>query len=346
MLYFYKESEDATLKLYRVYGEYSEVTLPERIRGKEISEIAAYCFSDRERDVEEGVWLYDDAEGKKPVFVGSTKVQIPDRYHVLAGRYLEKVTLPATVRKIGDFCFYNCTKLYELSFHKNLENVGSDVFMNCMNLHRVCIYANEREKTVLRRVLSQIKWDVEVRFETEGKVTAALLYPEYVEGYNEIGPAHIFGLNITGEGVRARQCFADERVAFAEYDRIFEKACAEESNSVLWHMAFLRLYFPIELNEADAKAYADFLLKNESTGLSLLWKKRKHYLYRLPLHKKLAITKWMIREGYFTRETLEELIRYAGEKQWAEVAARCIEWRQTYLEDKDVKAGRYDFEEF
>ena len=84
---------------------------------------------------------------------------------------------------------------------------------------------------------------MEVSFEQEdGEREAVLLYPEYYESYDEIGPAHIFELNLTGEGFRARQCFKDGVILLNAYDEIFPQACVEESAEVLIPMAWNRLY--------------------------------------------------------------------------------------------------------
>ena len=68
------------------------------------------------------------------------------------------------------------------------------------------------------------------------------MYPEYYESYDEIGPAHIFELNLTGEGFRARQCFKEGVILLNAYDEIFPQACVEESAEVLIPMAWNRLY--------------------------------------------------------------------------------------------------------
>ncbi len=47
------------------------------------------------------------------------------------------------------------------------------------------------------------------------------MYPEYYESYDELGPAHIFELNLTGEGFRARQCFKEGVILLNAYDEIF-----------------------------------------------------------------------------------------------------------------------------
>ena len=55
----------------------------------------------------------------------------------------------------------------------------------------------------------------------DGKRKVRLLYPEYSESYEEIGPAHIFSLHVEGEGYRARKQFVNGRLDFGGYHRAF-----------------------------------------------------------------------------------------------------------------------------
>lgn len=79
-----------------------------------------------------------------------------------------------------------------ISVYPKLVEVGSDAFMNCLNLRSLRMCAGVEEPTGLKQLLAQIKWQVEVSFEQEdGEREAVLMYPEYYESYDEIGPAHI-----------------------------------------------------------------------------------------------------------------------------------------------------------
>ena len=44
---------------------------------------------------------------------------------------LERVTLPNTLREIGDFCFAECSKLRSMNCPKGLESVGFEAFRGC-----------------------------------------------------------------------------------------------------------------------------------------------------------------------------------------------------------------------
>ena len=78
-------------------------------------------------------------------------------------------------------------------------------------------------------------------------------------GYDEVGPAHIFALNIEGEGFRMRQCFKDGRIDFDGYDACFEKLCAEESDACIFHVAILRFMM-------GSKQYISYLRAHDLTS--------------------------------------------------------------------------------
>ena len=141
-----------------------------------------------------------------------------------------------------------------------LVEVGSDAFMNCLNLRSLRMCAGVEEPTGLKQLLAQIKWQVEVSFEQEdGEREAVLMYPEYYESYDEIGPAHIFELNLTGEGFRARQCFKEGVILLNAYDEIFPQACVEESAEVLIPMAWNRLYAACGLSPEARADYEEYV---------------------------------------------------------------------------------------
>ena len=132
--------------------------------------------------------------------------------------------------------------------------------------------------TFLKQILTQITWDVEVHF-----LDSSIFYPEYNGGYDEVGPAHIFALNIEGEGFRMRQCFKEGKIDFDGYDACFEKLCAEESESCIFHVAILRFMMGSEqyvpyLRAHDLTSYlhvykdicamVEKLLKKECLGQS------------------------------------------------------------------------------
>lgn len=226
-----------------------------------------------------------------------------------------------------------------ISVYPKLVEVGSDAFMNCLNLRSLRMCAGVEEPTGLKQLLAQIKWQVEVSFEQEdGEREAVLMYPEYYESYDEIGPAHIFELNLTGEGFRARQCFKEGVILLNAYDEIFPQACVEESAEVLIPMAWNRLYAACGLSPEARADYEEYVREQSGKVLTILLKKRE----LKPLH-------FFFEKGYGRKEQIEDAVAIASHEEWMEGVASLIAWkRQLFAEPEktaDVKS-RYSFEEF
>ena len=306
-------------KLLRMEGTSGDVVVPEKIEGYPVVEIGDYCFS-----------------AKEPILEGEireTEIGKKEETHEISGAYLTRISLPNTVERIGNCAFYNCTKLEEIIFGKKLGQAGSDAFMNCMKLQSLTVRSGVREKTGLKQILAQLSGKIVVTFSKNGICEACVLYPEYFETYDEISPAHIFGRNIEGEGFRARQCFEDGIIQFAQYDTIFQKACAEETAEIRIQLAVNRLRYPIDLKKENRNLYEKYLTTNaDEEAVYFLRKRDKEVLYFLCEHQ------------YVSEQGVAELIQKAAEGDWAEGAASLMQWKARFWK-KEVK-DRYSFDEF
>ena len=218
----WEKMKDGTARLLGVNDMPGELILPEKIENLPLTEIAPYCFA--------------------------------------KNKYLERVVLPNSVRKMERMAFYNCTALREMEIGANLKELGGDVFMNCHNLRVLKVRCDVKETSCARLVLRQISSDLTVHFlGKRHQQEAVILFPEYYESYDEVTPAHLFGRNIEGEGFRARQFFKDGIFEYERYDGIFQKACAEERETTLCEMAMNRLRYPVELSEEAKEQYAEYV---------------------------------------------------------------------------------------
>ena len=217
-VYYEKISEDS-IRINKVYSSSPTIEIPELIDGYIVREIGNYCFSKKEVDLSNSILSHE----------------IRSSYHECSGSDVESVKLSKTLTKIGDYAFYNCRMLKEVFLPSSLMSIGSDAFMNCLKLNHIYYDCSIFSATILKQILTQITWDIEVDF-----IDGSIFYPEYNGSYDEVGPAHIFALNIEGEGFRMRQCFKDGKIDFDGYDACFEKLCAEESESCIFHVAILR----------------------------------------------------------------------------------------------------------
>ena len=309
---FWQETKEHTARLLRVYGSMPTLTLPECIEGLPLTEIGDHCFATTSRLIPEP-------------FTENASCR------ALCGDYMEEIILPDSVTAIGRLAFYNCRNLRSLSVGGALVSVGGDVFMNAGKLHSLCIRSSAGVRTAARQMLAQLTHAVEVSFLWEGRTEAKLLFPEYIESYDEIAPAHIFGRNIEGEGFRARQSFVDGRLDFAAYDSIFAQACVDEHEQTLGQMAEDRLLYPYELSQSAEKQYQEYVRAHAKVLVLYAVKDRALDILQLLTEKELV-----------PAEQLTEGIVECSRQGWAEGAAALLKWKQK----RTAQKSRYTFDEF
>lgn len=246
MVVWWQPARDG-VRLVRMWGESPCVGVPDFVEGKPVVEIGARCFASAEPVLRGAV---------EETVIGSTP---KEQLAPLCGRYVEEITLPKGAVLLANAAFSDCRKLHTLTFGPALQEVGSDLFLNCWELKQLVVQCAPETPTALRKLLAALPWDVSVRFAAQGRVDGCFFYPEYEEYLDENTPAHIFNLHIHGEGYRYRQCFSSGALAFAEYDQVFLQAQAEESAEKLCRLAFGRLLAPAGLSEAARTQYETYL---------------------------------------------------------------------------------------
>lgn len=259
-----EEIENSALRLCRVFGSVDTLVLPEAVDGRQITTIGAYCFAEKGRLSQTLTQEAEDAG------LGDGTNALEGILRPLNGNYLREITLPDTVTCLETYAFYNCRRLERLTVGAVLTQVNSDAFMNCRALHTLVIRASAGDVTGLPFLLNQLTAELCVEFEDKDAQKVRLLYPEYTESYEEIGPAHIFSLHVEGEGYRARKQFVGGRLDVAGYDTVFEKACNEEQFLTLMKMALYRLEYPYELSEDAKKRYESYIAAHEVSVLEQL----------------------------------------------------------------------------
>ena len=161
-----------------------------------------------------------------------------------------------------------------------------------------------------------------VRF-TDGEEPTCVLYPEYTESYEEIGPAHIFSLHVEGEGYRARKQFVDGRVDLAGYDQVFEKACNEEHFLTLMKMALCRLEYPYQLSNEAKDRYEQYIISHD-----------REVMTKLAASEDADTLAHLCGMKYISNDAIAAAITAAISHGWTKGVAGIIRWR-----NDAIKAG-------
>ena len=104
-LYIWKKQGEDGIQLLRVYGTSARIRIPEQIAGRTVKEIGAYCFSKR-KFMHTEIWYTEYTNGKERTapYRGEECIQTCDLQEI-SERYVEEISLPDTVEKVGSFAF-------------------------------------------------------------------------------------------------------------------------------------------------------------------------------------------------------------------------------------------------
>ena len=106
-------------------------------------------------------------------------------------------------------------------------------------------------------------------YQADGQ-TAWLIFPEYVEVYEENCPAHHFDYNISGAGYGYHHCFYRKQLSFKAYDELWRPMLGmEHDEDCALRLAWWRLRYPVELTEQAERRYTAYL--RDHTDEAVRW---------------------------------------------------------------------------
>ncbi|MCD7745691.1 MAG: leucine-rich repeat domain-containing protein [Lachnospiraceae bacterium] len=278
---YVKEGDGAVI--LRCFSRDGKVAVPEQIDGLPVRELAPYAFSAHmdARMMADGI-----RDGRVRLFPYES-----DERTEACGDRLEELILPATLRRVGRYCFYNCGHLRRLEFPGDLIDWGSGVFNGCRHVKEICLNAEPDERTGLKQVLDELPEELTVEFILKNRknlgrdlhtgsnrlevnaseahrpgsdsldegCTARLVFPEFYEEGVENTPARILETHVHGTGIRYRNCFQNRRFDFALYDTLFPYALAQENENLLTELVLARLRVPYRLEPAARANYENYI---------------------------------------------------------------------------------------
>lgn len=119
-------------------GDESEVIIPAKIKGLNVTSIATGVFKDNET--------------LERVVIPEGVVNIDSRTFENC-KNLSSVELPESLRTIGNYAFYNCSSLEKIILPQKLTTLGNSIFSKCSNLREITI--PDRVKTLSSSIFSQ-----------------------------------------------------------------------------------------------------------------------------------------------------------------------------------------------
>ena len=101
-----------------------------KLRVSGTGEVECIVFIDDEGEIDErSIWKDNEIEViEAEIEEGITALSM---FAFLGLDKLERVTLPDTLKEIGDFCFADCSNLRSMTRPKGLEFVGFEAFAGC-----------------------------------------------------------------------------------------------------------------------------------------------------------------------------------------------------------------------
>lgn len=191
-------------------------------------------------------------------------------------RNLRELTLPRFLAFVGDYAFLNCRALKTLHLHDGVSSWGGGVLMNCRTLDRIFLTrVGSGQGETLAYFADELSRELDVTvYEADGSETR-LIFPEYIEFYEENGPAHHFDYTIFGAGHPYHHAFRGKTLQLSTFDGLWDRfLTVEHDESAALRLAWWRLRFPTELSEGAKRQYEDYLRAHEAAALRFALEQR------------------------------------------------------------------------
>lgn len=295
--------ETAGVTLLRAATCDERATLPEELFGLPVTALGDHALSPTAGEI----------RGEEVLMTCGPLAAEPDWNN----RNLRDLTLPAGLLWVGDYALLNCDGLETLRLHDAIRRWGGGTLMNCRRLSRIHLTRTGEQGESLAYFADELSRELDVTIYGEGGPAARLIFPEYMEIYEENCPAHHFDYNISGAGYPYHHCFRQKRLRLKDYDDLWKGYLAmEHDEDTALRLAWWRLRYPAELTEKAEAAYRAYL--GEHTAEALRW---------LLAERDTAGLVFLLERTAPDRETLAEACALARESGAAEAQAILLEER-------------------
>ncbi len=135
----------------RGYG--GVVRVPEKIGNLPVTELAGVCILNSEgrnemlSHIGDGIQMCD-GEGSPASY---EEKDLPPE---ITGDLLEDLYLPPSIRKIGNYAFYNCFGFRHLECYSSIGDLGSGLFTGCLGIRDLDIHITTGSRSCMQGIVS------------------------------------------------------------------------------------------------------------------------------------------------------------------------------------------------
>lgn len=283
---------------------YQEIEL----RGKKGIEIRGYDGYDKKLSVP------SEIDGKPVISIG--KEAFTD-----ANRGLTEISLPDSVECIRAFAFYFCTDLHRLILTDSVTDYYDGAIRTSSNISEIDVTLSEEHTELVHRIVedSDRRMRVTFTFTDNGPDRMRLVFPAYNSNSIADPRAQTFHIRIEGSGFSYRECLRQDGLRIKEYDSLFRKAVADDTDLAI-DVAIARLMYPSRLGEADAAAYRAHLEQYIMRTVELAF---------LPENEDWADV--LLDERLLNEGALDYALQKASELKATALVSRLMDYRHTAL---------------
>ena len=251
----------------------TEAALPETLLGLPVTRLAERCLAPDAREPE-GDWE-------------ALRICGGPETGDWNNRRIRLLSLPRSLRHIDSYAMMNLRALEELRFYDGLLSAGSCTFMNCRLFSRLHLTRLDAgQGPALAAIVSTLPQELDVTIQLPDGGVQRLIFPEYLELYEENSPARIFNLNIVGAGYPYHSVFRDKKLFCADYDALWGQFLAtEHEDDCALRLAYYRLRYPAELRQPARERYLSYLAAHAAEALCLTLALEDMAGLRLLLHE-------------------------------------------------------------
>ena len=235
---------------------------------------------------------------------------------------LTEITLPDSVECIRAFAFYFCSDLHRLILTDSVTDYYDGAIRTSLGVSEIEVTLSEEHTELVHRIVedSDRRMRVTFTFKDDGGSKLRLVFPAYNSNSIADPRAQTFHIRIEGSGFSYRECLRQDGLRIKEYDSLFRKAVADDTDLAI-DIAIARLMYPNRLSEADEAAYRAHIERNIIRTAELALRPENEDWFEV-----------LTANGLLNEAALDFALKAASELKQTELVSKLMNYRHTSLE--------------